>query len=151
MKAYIIEGFLYGYGLPDSFILKGTTNGLEYSEIYSEESTAEGIKKYTVSENGQKCLIKPGAYMLCAADKSEEIYSVAPFRVPTHQTDNGKPLPFTDDVFAVVFKGSDNEISICIHSGGLSKEDIPKIVVDGNEETFADGETRAYTYAKPFI
>ena len=148
MRAYLVEGFLYGKELPASFTLTDTESGTAFDSFRAEQVFAQnGETQYSVCVGGQPSLVKPGVYILTADGVSESVLSVSAVRVPVHTTDKGMPYPFDDDVYPVIFGGS-QQLEAEIVISDIPEASLPKLLRTGNEEVFPDNVTRSYAYPK---
>lgn len=144
MKVCIIQGYMYGRDLPAGFFVRFASSGKVYdSFVVSQEK--EGVARYTALIGSQQVLLPSGRYE--DAD-GKEILSISLVRKPTHTTDAGEPLPFTDEAYAVAYgTGDESSFDITILSTDVSEntEKWPKILRDGNTEMIS-GESYSYTY-----
>lgn len=148
MRAYIVEGFLYSEGWPAGAVLVYQDNGNTYGNFREEPlGPTCRVKRYTALDGGQPCLLEDGDYHVISPGERVELLTVAKKRVPVNVCTNGKPMPFADDVYPVLY-GAVDAVSASFKQGTEGSGSWPKILVDGNEEVFSNGEKRSYTYSK---
>lgn len=153
MEAYIIEGFLYALELPGSCWLTEADSGDVYTSF--EEIERSGVfGKYAACCGSQLVLLPSGNYTLVSGEEKCHVVTVASYRISRHQTFDGRPLPFADDVYPVIMGDTaDGELVFSIRTTAQSRDiaSWPKILRDGNRENFnMDGEW-AYTYPKSCV
>lgn len=162
MNAYIIEGRLYGFEMPESFELarlsdaqgKALAQNVVFTRFEKDSSNQyEPFSRYHIYVGEQEILLPAGDYEVRCGNSTQSVTSVVSYRVASHAADNGQPLPFCDDVFAVILHGSDfPKLSLSVHTTETSRtfEKWPKILRDGNTEIFPDAGELSYTYPKTF-
>ena len=145
MKACVIQGVLYAEKIHEGFGLKFTSGEERVYDTFKLLDESEGISSYIPVVSGQELLLPQGRYV---DEEGNCVLSVATLRRPIHKTDNDKPLPFTDEVYTVIYgvDGSSNiEINIKTTEVSEDIEKWPKILRDGNTEVLGD-KKMTYTY-----
>ena len=147
MKAYIIEGFLYGQDISGALSLSDRSGKTVYEKLLSVPGYDNpGLGKFVAYEGDQPCLIKPGEWTLVCSGQRIPVVCVGMHRVAVHTADNGKPLTFTDDIYPVIMGEGEGGLVITIKKG--DRTNVPKIILDGNSEEVAGKGVVESTYPK---